>query len=100
VVAAALAAVPAARGSLHHDPRRGATTLALAGVDPDAALATLAAVAAAHDARLVVERWPESLAPTIDVWRPLPAAFPLMRRMKAALDPHGTLAPGRFVGRL
>ncbi len=100
LVAAALASVPGARGSLHHDPLRGATALALAGVDPGAALAALGAVAAAHDARLVVERWPESLAPTVDVWQPLPAAYPLMRRMKAALDPHGTLAPGRFVGRL
>ncbi len=34
----------------------------------------------------------------VDLWHPLPPAFPLMHRMKTALDPEGTLNPGRFVG--
>jgi FAD/FMN-containing dehydrogenase len=53
-----------------------------------------------HGARLVIERWPHELASTIEVWRPLPPALSLMRRMKVALDPQGTFGPGRFVGRL
>jgi glycolate oxidase FAD binding subunit len=36
----------------------------------------------------------------IALWYPLPAAFPLMQRLKETLDPRGTLNPGRFVGRL
>jgi glycolate oxidase FAD binding subunit len=36
----------------------------------------------------------------IDLWHPLPPAFPLMQRLKETLDPRGTLNPGRFVGRL
>src|SRR5262249_18306260 len=35
----------------------------------------------------------------IDLWRPLPQAFPLMQQLKATLDPAGILNPGRFVGR-
>jgi len=82
------------------DPRAGGVALALESADPALAIAALRSVTAAHGARLVVERWPAALADSIEVWSPLPAAFPLMRRMKAALDPRGTLAPGRFVGRL
>jgi FAD/FMN-containing dehydrogenase len=75
-------------------------TLALTTDAPEPVLATLAQVADAHGARVVVERWPVALAPTIAVWSPLPPALPLMRRMKVALDPQGIFARGRFVGRL
>jgi glycolate oxidase FAD binding subunit len=34
----------------------------------------------------------------LDVWGPSGADRPLMRRLKAALDPRGLFAPGRFVG--
>jgi glycolate oxidase FAD binding subunit len=34
----------------------------------------------------------------IDVWGSGQGAEPLMRRVKARFDPHGTLNPGRFVG--
>ena len=88
------------QGSCQVDPLRGVLTLALATDRPAPVLATLVQLAEAHGARVVVERWPLALAPTIAVWHPLPPALPLMRRMKAALDPHGTLACGRFVGRL
>jgi len=33
-----------------------------------------------------------------DVWGPPPDTLPLMRRVKAELDPKGTLNPGRFIG--
>jgi hypothetical protein len=69
-------------------------------LEPVPAIAALAATAAAHDAQLVLERWPEALTGVVEVWRPLPAALPLMRRMKDTLDPQATLAPGRFVGRI
>ena len=88
------------RGACQGDPLRGVLTLALAAATPEATLAALARIADAHGARLVVERWPIALAPTVEVWRPLPPALPLMRRMKAALDPAGTFATGRFIGRI
>jgi glycolate dehydrogenase FAD-binding subunit len=87
-------------GSWHADPLRGVLRVALVTGHPEAVLATLARIADAHGAHLVVERWPVALAATVEVWRPLPAALPLMRRMKDALDPAGTFATGRFVGRL
>jgi glycolate oxidase FAD binding subunit len=87
-------------GTCHGDPLRGVLTLALTTDAPEPVLAMLAQVADAHSARVVVERWPVALAPTIAVWHPLPPALPLMRRMKAALDPQGIFARGRFVGRL
>ncbi len=101
VAQAAAAHVPSAAALA--DPRRGVLTLAVASGDPQEAvtmIAALAQVADGHGAHLVVERHPDALAPTIAVWHPLPAALPLMRRMKAALDPAGVLAPGRFVGRI
>jgi glycolate oxidase FAD binding subunit len=82
------------------DPRTGAVTVALDPPDSAAAIARLAALAEGEGAHLVLERCPDALAETVEVWRPLPAALPLMRRMKQALDPAGTLAPGRFVGRI
>jgi glycolate oxidase FAD binding subunit len=36
----------------------------------------------------------------LDLWRPLPPSFPLMQRLKSALDPNATLNPGRYVGRI
>jgi len=84
------------------DPCSGGMALGIGQGDADAAvgMAALAALADARDARVIVERWPASLAETVDVWRPLPPALPLMRRMKAMLDPRGVLSPGRFVGRI
>jgi glycolate oxidase FAD binding subunit len=50
--------------------------------------------------KLVVERCPAELKEKIDVWGPGGDDFEVMRRLKAAWDPKGTLAPGRFVGGL
>jgi len=87
------------RGTWHVDPLRGVCTFVLVSDAPATVLASLAAIAKLHGGRVVTERWPLALAPTVEVWQPLPPALSLMRRMKAALDPGGTLAPGRFVGR-
>jgi glycolate oxidase FAD binding subunit len=103
-LAALVAALPAvaggAIGTTQCDPLRGTLALALTTAEPEMVLTRLGRLVDAHGAHLVVERWPAALAPTIAVWRPSPAALPLMRRVKEALDPRGTLAPGRFVGRL
>ncbi len=103
LVASALAAVGTTDGGWQADPLRGIARLAFAAATPEGArtaLAALATTADAHDAHLVVERWPVALASQVTVWHPLPPALPLMARMKRALDPAGTLAPGRFVGRI
>ena len=48
----------------------------------------------------VVERCPRELKHGLDVWGPPPPGLEIMRRLKLALDPHGILNPGRFVGGL
>ena len=96
-------ATGASGGAWQADQLRGVAHLAFAAMTPEVALAALTALAAiadAHGAHLVVERWPTALASQVTVWHPLPPALPLMTRMKRALDPAGTLAPGRFVGRI
>ncbi len=87
-------------GAAVFDPRAGVFTVAVTTADAAGAIARVRAVAAREQASVTIERWPDALATTIDVWSPLPAALPLMRRIKDALDPGRTLAPGRFVGRL
>jgi len=82
------------------DALRGTLYAALQAEHPAEALAACAGVAGRHEAHLVVERWPLVLAPSIAVWHPIPTAFPLMQRMKRALDPTGVFAGGRFVGGL
>lgn len=48
----------------------------------------------------VVEDAPPEVKRGIDVFGPEPASLPLMRSIKAQLDPNNVLSPGRFVGRL
>lgn len=48
----------------------------------------------------IVEDAPPAVKRGIDVFGPEPASLPLMRAIKAQLDPNGVLSPGRFVGRL
>ncbi|MGA2529785.1 MAG: FAD-binding oxidoreductase [Acidimicrobiales bacterium] len=45
----------------------------------------------------VVVRAPAEIKAAVDVWGPV-RSIKLMRRIKASFDPHGLLAPGRFVG--
>jgi glycolate dehydrogenase FAD-binding subunit len=47
---------------------------------------------------LVVFHRPQSLLSTFDVWGNPGDALPLMKSLKAQLDPRRTLNPGRFVG--
>lgn len=99
----ALATLPEVAGAWCADVARGVVTIAASSETSPAAASMLAALARVADecaAHLVVERWPAALASTVTVWHPCPPAFPLMRRMKAALDPAGVLAPGRYLGRL
>jgi glycolate oxidase FAD binding subunit len=48
----------------------------------------------------VVEDAPPQVKRGIDVFGPEPSSLPLMRSIKAQLDPNGVLSPGRMVGRL
>jgi glycolate oxidase FAD binding subunit len=51
-----------------------------------------------ENASLVIERCPVPLKSSIDVWGQPGPSVALMRAIKARLDPHGTLNPGRYVG--
>jgi len=48
----------------------------------------------------VIEDAPPEVKHGIDVFGPEPPSLPLMRSIKAQLDPNGVLSPGRFVGRM
>lgn len=74
----------------------GVTTL-----DPlVSAASTARAALVALGGALVVHAAPLALRARLDVWGAPPASLALMRRLKAQLDPHGLLAPGRGVGGL
>jgi glycolate oxidase FAD binding subunit len=47
---------------------------------------------------LVVEECPVQLKTRVDVWGEVGPSVSIMRKLKDALDPSGTLNPGRFVG--
>lgn len=64
-----------------------------------AAAAEARALLAALGGALVVHDAPADVRARLDVWGTLPAALDLMRRLKARLDPHALLAPGRFLDR-
>jgi len=49
---------------------------------------------------LIVERCPAELKEQLDVWGTPQDDLGIMRKLKATWDPKGTLAPGRFLGRL
>lgn len=64
------------------------------------ALGALRDLAARHRGNFLLARSPVALRAGRDVWSPEPQALPLMRAVKQAFDPRGTLNPGRFVGGL
>jgi glycolate oxidase FAD binding subunit len=47
---------------------------------------------------MVITRCPAELKAKVDVWGPPGDDFEVMRKLKAAWDPKGTLSPGRFLG--
>lgn len=51
-----------------------------------------------ENAALVIERCPTGLKADLDVWGDPGSSVALMRAIKAKLDPHNTLNPGRYVG--
>jgi glycolate oxidase FAD binding subunit len=55
---------------------------------------------AARGGTVVVERALPAVKAELDVWGDPGSGLALMRRVKAAFDPAGTFAPGRFVGGL
>jgi len=63
-------------------------------------LARLRAAAREGGGYLIVEHAPLRWKRWLDVWGPPSAAHDLMKGIKAAFDPRGLLAPGRFVGGL
>jgi glycolate oxidase FAD binding subunit len=63
-------------------------------------LAALSESAVALGGAAVVEGCALELKHHVDVWGRPRADFALMRRLKEQFDPHGTLSPGRFLGRL
>jgi glycolate oxidase FAD binding subunit len=63
-----------------------------------AAIASARSFLAAGGGSLVLEEAPDGVRAHADPWGPPPAAFELMRALKARLDPEGRLNPGRFVG--
>jgi len=48
----------------------------------------------------VIEWCPSEVKKKISLWEPLGDDFPMMRRLKAQLDPAGILNPGRLYGRI
>jgi FAD/FMN-containing dehydrogenase len=63
-------------------------------------LAALSESAVTLGGAAVVEGCAIELKHHVDVWGRPRADFALMRRLKEQFDPHGTLNPGRFLGRL
>jgi glycolate oxidase FAD binding subunit len=52
------------------------------------------------NASLVIQRCPLSVKQAMDVWGDPGPSLALMRALKAKLDPHNTLNPGRYFGRI
>jgi glycolate oxidase FAD binding subunit len=81
----------------------GVARVRLDGSDPErlpGLVASLRGAAVRAGGSLVVEVAPAAWKPALDVWGPPGPGFPLMKGVKAAFDPRGLLAPGRFVGGL
>jgi glycolate oxidase FAD binding subunit len=101
-VVKALRAVEAATG-----PPSAASAMVVNGVlhvrlaapaDAVAAVSRVRAGLAPLRATCVVEHAPTEARPRLDAWGDVGPGLDAMRRLKAELDPHGTLNPGRYVG--
>jgi glycolate oxidase FAD binding subunit len=86
------ATAEAANGVLH---------VSIDGVDPGRVgglVARIRAGMAELGGTCAVEHAPAAAKASLDVWGDVGPALPLMRRLKAELDPAGVLNPGRYVG--
>jgi glycolate oxidase FAD binding subunit len=68
------------------------------GVAERLGLGELRELARSLGGSLVLEDCPRALKDELDVWGDVGPSLVLMKRLKAALDPRGTMNPGRFVG--
>lgn len=98
-VAAAVAEVRSLLPSARFRAEHGVGTIML-GIDQLdlAAAGELRAWAEAHQGALVVAARPND--EDFDPWGAIPSSSALQRRVKAAFDPAGILAPGRLAGRI
>jgi glycolate oxidase FAD binding subunit len=77
----------------------GTFEIAVAGGDPAAVVGRLRDAAPTFGGAVVVLDAPAEVKAALDVWGPV-RGLDLMRRVKDQFDPHRTLSPGRFVGRI
>ena len=81
----------------------GIASAVLTGGDANAVVATLTewrAMVNGAGGHALVEWAPLAVKERVSVWDAPDAAFRIMKGIKARLDPHGILNPGRFVGGL
>jgi FAD/FMN-containing dehydrogenase len=83
-------------------PELGSAFCTLKAADRETLLTGIrAALVAARDGgHAIVIDAHHGLRGGIDPWGPPASDFPIMQRIKAALDPAGLFVPGRFVGGL
>ena len=93
----ALMPVAAEAGSCMVQPAAGVLQLRVP-VESAAVAVERLRQAAGDEGQVVIARAPVASKQTLDVWGAPPPSLPLMRSIKAALDPNGILNPGRFVG--
>jgi glycolate oxidase FAD binding subunit len=86
--------------SLVAQPAAGIAWIRPRGSDSVAAVRKLRETAVRASGHAVLLNAPIQLKREVEVWGDPPAALPLMRALKQALDPQGVCNPGRFVGGL
>jgi glycolate oxidase FAD binding subunit len=62
------------------------------------ALREIPRLVTAEGGYVIIEAAPPEIKGQLDVWGTPPAAFPLLKALKAKFDPAGILNPGRYIG--